>query len=166
MAGALRAASCDRGSRRSSGDPLVRARRTAARAGRGGRTGAGRNGRGFAWRLRSAPRRRRRARRARRVRRKRRVGRKRGKRGERRIRRIRRRARAMTACASTRVAGRAVFATIVPVAPQAFDLEPQPLYFKPKDVFVPRRDAGPGRGIRRGLVSAPRIRREALSGLP
>ena len=42
----------------------------------------------------------------------------------------------MTACASTTVAGRAVFATIVPVAPQAFDLEPQPLDFKPKDVFV------------------------------
>jgi hypothetical protein len=42
----------------------------------------------------------------------------------------------MTACASTTVARRAAFAAVVPVAPQAFDLEPQPLDFKPKEVFV------------------------------
>jgi hypothetical protein len=42
----------------------------------------------------------------------------------------------MTACASTIVARRPAFAAVVPVAPQAFDLEPQPLNFKPKEVFV------------------------------
>ena len=42
----------------------------------------------------------------------------------------------MTGCASTTVARRPAFAAVVPVAPQAFDLEPQPLDFKPEEVFV------------------------------